>query len=461
MQETQAAENKMGVMPIPKLLLTMSLPMMLSMLVQACYNIVDSIFVSRIDEDALTAVSLAFPIQNLMIAVASGTCVGINSLLSRSLGEKNERDASLAANNGIFLSLASCLIFAFCGIFFSRTYFEMQDVSPVIVEYGTQYLRVVTGASIGVFMQFTFERLLQSTGLTFYNMITQLVGAVTNIILDPILIFGLWGFPRMGVTGAAVATVIGQILSMSLAIYFNMSKNHEIQIRLRGFRPNGRIIRAIYLVGVPSIIMMSIGSVMTFCFNNILLAFYPAATASTAVAVFGIYFKLNSFAFMPVFGLNNGMVPIVAYNYGARKKARITQTIRLSICISMGIMFVGLLVFQIFPDKLLLLFQASDSMIAIGVPALRIISLSFVVAGFCIVVGSVFQALGNGVYSLIVSVARQLVVLLPAAYLLSAYAGPDYIWWSFDIAEVVSLILSILLLRRIYNQKVRGLSTSA
>lgn len=457
MQETPIQENKMGVMPIPKLLLSMSLPMMLSMLVQACYNIVDSVFVSRVDEYALTAVSLAFPIQNLMVAVASGTCVGINALLSRSLGEKNEKDASLAANNGIFLSLVSCLVFALCGIFFSRAYFEVQNVDPVIVEYGTQYLAVVTGASIGVFMQFTFERLLQSTGRTFYNMITQLVGAVTNIILDPIMIFGLFGCPRMGVTGAAVATVVGQIFAMLLAFYFNMTKNHDIKIRLKGFTPNGRIIRTIYAVGLPSIIMMAIGSVMTFGFNGILLKFFPVATASTAVAVFGVYFKLNSFAFMPIFGLNNGMIPIIAYNYGARRRSRITQTIRLSLMISIGIMCVGVLVFQLFPDKLLLLFKASETMLAIGVPALRIISFSFILAGFCIIAGSVFQALGNGVYSLIVSVARQLIVLLPAAYILSAAIGPDAIWWSYDIAEIVSLLLSATLLKKIYTDKVRNL----
>ncbi len=442
----------MGVMPIPKLLITMSLPMMLSMLVQACYNIVDSIFVSRIDEYALTAVSLAFPVQTLMIAFASGTGVGINALLSRSLGEKNEKDASLAANNGIFLALITCLVFALVGIFFSRTFFVLQTDNEIIIEYGVQYMSIITICSFGVFMQVTCERLLQSTGRTIYNMVTQGVGAITNIILDPILIFGLCGMPRMGVAGAAAATVFGQFLAMGLGVFFNLKKNPEIHISLKGFRPNLRIIRTIYAVGVPSIIMMAIGSVMTFGFNKILLMF-----TSTATAVFGVYFKLNSFAFMPIFGLNNGMIPIVAYNYGARKKDRIVRTIRLSILIALCIMCIGVLVFQFLPDKLLLLFNASENMLAIGVPALRIISLSFIMAGFCIIVGSVFQALGNGVYSLIISVARQLVVLLPAAYILAVTLGLDAVWWSYDIAEVVSLILSAILLKKIYTEKVKDL----
>lgn len=453
----QAKENKMGVLPIPRLLVTMSLPMMLSMLVQACYNIVDSIFVSRIDEYALTAVSLAFPVQNLMIAVASGTGVGINALLSRSLGEKNQRDANLAAVNGIFLGLISCVAFAVIGLLFSRTYFTFQTDIHEIVEYGVQYQTIITGCSIGIFMQVTNERLLQSTGKTIYNMVTQSVGAITNIILDPIMIFGLFGFPRLGVAGAAIATVTGQVLATVLGIYFNFRKNTEITIRLKGFRPNARIIRMIYMVGIPSVIMMAIGSVMTFGFNKILLSFFPAATASTAVAVFGVYFKLNSFAFMPIFGLNNGMVPIVAYNYGARNKRRIIQTLRLSILIATFLMCVGFAVFEWIPDKLLLLFDASENMLAIGIPALRIIAVSFLLAGFCIVIGSFFQALGNGVYSLIISVARQLIVLLPAAYILCTVSGPQSIWWSYNIAEIVSLLLSVLLLKRIYDQKVRDL----
>ncbi|MGI6017594.1 MAG: MATE family efflux transporter [Marvinbryantia sp.] len=452
MQQTQTKENKMGVMPIPKLLITMSLPMMLSMLVQALYNIVDSIFVAQIDEYALTAVSLAFPLQNLMIGVATGTGVGINALLSRSLGEKNEKEASLAANNGIFLALVSYLVFALIGLTISRPFFAMQTNIPEIVEYGTQYLTIICICSFGLFMQIAFERLLQSTGKTLYTMITQSLGAIINIIMDPILIFGLFGFPKMGVAGAAAATVFGQITAMTLALVFNLKVNHEIRLSIKGFRPDLRIIRIIYSVGVPSIIMMAIGSVMTFGFNKILLMF-----TSTATAVFGVYFKLNSFAFMPVFGLNNGMIPIIAYNYGAQNKQRITATIKMSICIAISLMLVGLAVFQLLPDKLLLLFNASDHMLDIGVPALRTISLSFLFAGFCIVVGSVFQALGNGIYSLIISIARQLVVLLPAAYILAHTLGLNAVWWSFNIAEIVSLVMSVVLLRKIYKEKIQNM----
>lgn len=452
MQQTQTKENKMGVMPIPKLLITMSLPMMLSMLVQALYNIVDSIFVAQIDEYALTAVSLAFPLQNLMIGVATGTGVGINALLSRSLGEKNEKEASLAANNGIFLALVSYLVFALIGLTISRSFFAMQTNIPEIVEYGTQYLTIICICSFGLFMQIAFERLLQSTGKTLYTMITQSLGAIINIIMDPILIFGLFGFPKMGVAGAAAATVFGQITAMTLALVFNLKVNHEIRLSIKGFRPDLRIIRIIYSVGVPSIIMMAIGSVMTFGFNKILLMF-----TSTATAVFGVYFKLNSFAFMPVFGLNNGMIPIIAYNYGAQNKQRITATIKMSICIAISLMLVGLAVFQLLPDKLLLLFNASDHMLDIGVPALRTISLSFLFAGFCIVVGSVFQALGNGIYSLIISIARQLVVLLPAAYILAHTLGLNAVWWSFNIAEIVSLVMSVVLLRKIYKEKIQNM----
>ncbi|MDO4343630.1 MAG: MATE family efflux transporter [Eubacteriales bacterium] len=456
MQQAQPKENKMGVMPIPKLVITMSLPMMLSMLVQALYNIVDSIFVSRIDEYALTAVSMAFPMQNLMIAVASGTGVGINAFLSRSLGEKKQKEADLAAANGIFLAVVSYIVFAVVGLLFSRPFFEMQMQAqtrvPEIVEYGVQYLSVITLFSFGVFLQITMERLLQSTGRTFFNMITQGIGAITNIILDPILIFGLFGMPKMGVAGAAAATVAGQILAMILGVIFNMKFNTDIHISLKGFRPSRRIIGIIYSVGVPSIIMMAIGSVMTFGFNKILMMF-----TSTATAVFGVYFKLNSFAFMPVFGLNNGIIPIIAYNYGARNKKRITDAIKISIVIATAVMVAGFLVFQLLPEQLLLLFNASENMLEIGIPALRTISISFLFAGFGIVVGSVFQALGNGVYSLLISLSRQLIVLLPAAYILAKALGLSAVWWSFDIAEIVSLVMSIFLLKKIYKDKVRDL----
>lgn len=442
-------ENKMGVMPVPRLLITMSLPMILSMLVQALYNVVDSVFVAQINEDALTAVSLAFPVQNLMIAIAAGTGVGINALLSRNLGEKNFKEANMVAKNGIFLGIMSFIVMALIGIFGSHFFFTVQTDNPTIIRYGTQYMLIITVASMGIFMQITFERLMQSTGKTIYNMITQGTGAIINIILDPILIFGLFGFPRMEVAGAALATVIGQLVAVSMSLYFNCKKNTELNTNMKGFRPNKAIIANIYKVGIPSIIMQSIGSIMVFGMNKILLLF-----SSTATAVFGVYFKLQSFVFMPVFGLNNGMIPIIAYNYGAKNKKRITETIKLSIIIAVGIMIVGLALFQIFPAQFLRFFDASPSMLKIGVPALRIISISFVFAGYCIVVGSVFQALGNGMYSLIVSVARQLLVILPVAYFLAATFGLSKIWWSIPIAELVSFVLTTLLFKRIIKQKI-------
>lgn len=441
-------------MPIPELLISMSLPMMLSMLVQALYNIVDSIFVSQISENALTAVSLAFPVQNLMVAFASGTGVGINALLSRSLGEKDFKMASSSANNGVFLEFITALVFAVLGLLFSLPFYSFQTAEQEITGYGTQYMTIVTVCSFGMFMQFAFERLLQSTGKTFYTMITQSVGAVINIILDPVLIFGLFGFPRLEVAGAAVATVTGQIVAMLLALFFNLKKNHEITLRLKGFRPHGRTIKIIYQVGIPSIIMMAISSVMTLGFNKIMLMF-----STTAAAVFGVYFKLNSFIFMPVFGMNNGMIPIVAYNYGARNKSRIIQVIRMSIILAVCIMLAGIVIFQTLPDRLLLLFNASPDMLAIGIPALRTISISFLFAGYCIVVSSVFQALGNGIYSLIVSVARQLLALLPIAWFLARTFGLDATWWSYPLAELVSLVMSTVLLVRIYRQKIKPMES--
>jgi putative MATE family efflux protein len=446
-------ENKMGVMPVPKLLFSMSLPMIISMMVQALYNVVDSIFVSRINENALTAVSLAYPIQNLIIAVVSGTCVGVNALLSRSLGEKNYEQADKAANTSILLAALSYLVFLLFGIFGAGFFFRTQTSDPEIIQYGTEYLTIVCTCSFGVFMQVTMERLLQSTGRTIFNMITQATGAILNIIFDPILIFGYFGFPKMGVAGAAAATIFGQVVAMCLGIFFNLKFNPEIHLSFsRILHPEKDTVKTIYAVGVPSILMMSIGSVMTFGMNKILLMF-----SSTAAAVFGVYFKLQSFFFMPVFGLNNGMVPIIAFNYGAKRKDRIMHTMRLGMSFAVVIMIIGFIVFHIMPDKLLLLFDASDDMIAIGSKALRTISWSFLLAGFCIVIGSVFQALGNGVYSLIVSVGRQLVILLPAAFLLAKAFGLDAVWWAYPISELVSLALSLLLMRRIYDQKLRNL----
>jgi putative MATE family efflux protein len=445
-------ENKMGTMPIPKLLISMSLPMIISMLVQAMYNVVDSIFVSQINENALTAVSLAFPIQNLMIAVASGTGVGVNALLSRSLGEKNYEQANRAANNSVLLTICSYLVFALVGIFGSRLFFASQTSDVQIQEYGYQYMSIICTLSFGVFVQVNMERLLQSTGLTFYTMITQGTGAIINIIFDPILIFGYFGFPKMGVAGAAAATVFGQIIAMCLGLYFNFKKNSEIHLSLKKMRFHGPTVKTIYIVGIPSILMMAIGSVMTFGMNKILLMF-----SSTAAAVFGVYYKLQSFFFMPVFGMNNGIVPVIAFNYGAKNKKRIMDSLRLGCIAAFVIMILGLIAFNMIPETLLGFFNASDDLLAIGCKALRTISLSYIFAGFCIVIGSVFQALGNGVYSLIVSVSRQLIVLLPVAWLLARTGGLDAVWWAFPIAELASITVSLLLLRRIYNLKIKPL----
>ncbi len=449
----QANENKMGVMPVNKLLLNMAAPMVISMLVQALYNVVDSIFVAKLSQDALNAVSLAFPVQNLMIAVAVGTGVGINALLSRSLGQKDQERADQAAVNGLLLGLLSGLVFTALGLTCSRLFYTIQtDIVP-IVEDGTAYLTICCGMSAGMFLGITLDRILQATGRTFLTMITQAVGAVTNIILDRILIFGIFGYEGMGVAGAAWATVIGQILAACLSLAFNLKYNPDVRLRLRGFRPSWNAICGIYSVGLPSIAMQSIGSVMVFGMNQILIAATPAATA-----VFGVYFKLQSFIFMPVFGLNNGMVPIVAYNYGARKPDRIVQTIKLSVLCAMSIMVLGFAVFQLVPDVLLSAFleegQTAGELIDVGVPALRTISYSFLLAGFCIVCSSVFQALGHGVLSLVVSVVRQLVVLLPAAFLLYQFRGLDAVWWSFPIAEIFSVSLCALFLLRVYRQDI-------
>lgn len=447
LEQIRQIGNKMGTMPMNRLLLSMALPMMISMLVQALYNIVDSIFVSMISENALTAVSLAFPIQSLMIAMGTGTGVGINAILSRSLGERDQESVNKAAENGVFLAVVSYAVFLIVGLTAVRPFYLSQTRDEEIVAYGISYLSIVCFCSIGMFIQMTFEKLLQSTGRTMYTMITQAVGAIINIIFDPIMIFGLFGFPQMGVAGAAAATIFGQIVAGGLAIFFNLKVNHDIHISFRGFRPDRQMIGRIYAVGVPSIIMQAIGSVMTYGMNLILIQF-----TSTATAVFGVYFKVQSFVFMPVFGLNNGMVPIIAYNYGAGNRKRVTHVTRLSVTYGVSIMVVGLLIFQLFPDKLLGMFNASAQMLQIGVPALRTISLSFLFAGFCIVIGSLFQALGNGVYSLVVSAARQLVVLLPAAFLLAKTGNVNNVWWAFPIAELMSLCMTLFFLRRIYKK---------
>ena len=445
--ELKAGENKMGIMPVNRLLLTMSLPMMASMLVQALYNIVDSIFVSRISENALTAVSLAFPIQSVMIAMGAGMGVGVNAILSRSLGEKDYNSVNRSALNGIFLSLVNYIIFVFVGIFAVRPFYMSQTADPEIIGYGTDYLTLVCCLSFGVYFQFIFERLLQSTGRTFATMITQTMGAVINMVLDPIFIFGLLGMPAMGVKGAALATVIGQIVAAIFAFILNLRINTDIRLRFSGFRPDPDIIKKIYSVGLPSIIMQSIGSIMVYGLNKILIAF-----SSTATAVFGVYFKLQSFVFLPVFGLNNGMVPILAYNYGARRRDRMTGTIKYAIIYAFIIMSAGTAVFWIFADKLLILFAASDHMMSMGIPALRIISIHFPIASFCIIIGSVFQALGRAVYSMINSIMRQVVVLLPVAYLLSLTGNVNNVWWSFPIAEIMSFTVTMIFLLKINRE---------
>ena len=441
-------ENKMGVMPIGRLVVSMSVPMMLSMLVQALYNIVDSMWVSRVCEDALTAVSLAFPVQNLMIGVATGTGVGVNALLSRSLGAKDYDRANTVASNGVFLAVISSVIFFFLGVFAVPLFFRTQVAadSPIYV-YGVDYLTVCCAFSFGVFGQIMIERLMQSTGRTVLSMITQLIGAVINMILDPLFILGMGPFPRLEAKGAAIATVTGQIIAFIVAIVLNHHFNREISLKLRGFRPNGRIIGDIYKIGVPSIIMVAIGSVMTYSLNKILLTF-----TKTAAAVFGVYFKLQSFVFMPVFGMNNGIIPIIAYNYGAGNRRRMTKTVRFSMVLACSIMAVGTALMWLFPETMLKIFDASENMLAIGVPALRTISLSFVVAGFCIAMGSVFQAIGKSYFSMIVSFTRQLVVLVPVAYLLSKTGVLENVWWAFPIAEVFSLAVTLISYSYVYKK---------
>lgn len=445
-------ENKMGTMRVSRLLITMSIPMMISMFVQALYNIIDSMFVSQLGENALTALSLAFPAQNLMIAVGSGTGVGINALLSRSLGEKNTERANKTAVNGIFLAFLTSIAFALLGYFLVPVFFRTQTNIPEILEYGVDYLSICTKFSFGFIGQMTFERLLQATGKTFYSMISQAFGAIVNIILDPIMIFGYFGFPRMEVTGAALATVIGQTLAMTLGIILNLKVNKEIDFKFRGFRPSREIISKIYAVGIPTAIMISIGSVMTYSLNRILLTY-----TATAAAVFGVYFRLQGIVFMPIFGLNNGMIPIVSYNYGARNKKRLIHAIKLSMTYAIVIMVIGFVMFQIFPAQLLSLFNATADMIAIGVPAFRIISISFLFAGFCIISGSVFQALGNGIPSMITSTSRQLIALIPLALLLSRIGGLNAIWWAFPLSEILAVVITAFFLKYFYNNKIKVL----
>lgn len=442
-------ENKMGIMPVNKLLITMSLPMMASMLIQALYNVVDSVFVAKIGEEAITALSLAFPVQNLMIGVATGTGVGMNALLSRSLGEKDTKKVNQAATNGVVLAVLSSLVFVLFGIFGSRAFFSIQTDNSLIVEYGTQYISICTIGSAFLYISIIFERLMQATGKTIYSMYTQGIGALTNIVLDPILIFVF----DLDVIGAALATVIGQMVSCFTGIMLNHKFNPEISLNFKGFRFHGETVKRIYSVGVPSMLMMGIGSVMNFSLNKILIDFF----STTAAAVLGIYYKIQSFAFMPLFGMNNGIVPIIAYNYGAGKRKRITKCIRLAVTYATCIMLVAVAVFQLLPKELLLMFEASENMLSIGIPAFRIISLHYIFAGFCIVMGTVFQAFGKGLLSLIVSICRQMVVLLPVAYFLAVLFTDNInmFWLCFPIAEVMSLTVSALCYIHIYKKIIK------
>ena len=441
--------NKLGTMPISKLIWNMSLPIIVSMLVQALYNIVDSVFVSRICEQALTAVSLAFPAQNLMIGLATGTAVGVNALMGRALGAGEHERANHIATNGVFLAGVGFAIYAILAAFFARMFFAAQTSIDYIVDNGATYLRICCCASLGLFAEIMFERLLQSTGRSILSMYTQGLGAIVNIILDPICIFVL----NMGVTGAAVATVIGQFCGCALALYFNLKKNHDIRLHFKGFRPHWKIIGQIYAIGLPSVVMVAIGSVMTFCMNKILIAYHSAK--ETAATAFGIYFKLNSFIFMPIFGLNNGVVSIIAYNYGAQHRRRMTETIKRSTIYASCIMLLGMSIFLSIPGTLLKIFDATDTLLAVGVPALRIISLSFCMAGASIALTSAFQALGKSLYSMIISIIRQLVFLVPLAYILARYGAGignnDLVWWSYPIAEIAALTVSLLFFRHMYK----------
>lgn len=448
-------ENKMGTMPLGKLLLNMALPMVMAMVVQALYNVVDSLYVSKISESAVTALSLAYPVQNILIGFATGIGVGVNSILSKSLGEHDQEHANYAAGNGIILVGITTVLFLLFGIFCSRSFFEMQSTVQETVDGGTDYLTICCCLSLGIFVEVLGERLLQSSGRTFYTLITQGSGAVANIILDPLFIFGFepLGIPAMGLAGAAVATVLGQWLAALLTIIFNLKYNPEVQFGLKYLKPMGQSLKPILTVGIPSVVMVGVGSLMNFAMNQILQGF-----SETATGVFGIYYKLQSFFFMPLFGINNATISIMAYNYGARNAQRITGTLKLANITALIVMLVGLLIFQLAPNTLLGMFNPSEEFLRIGVKALRIISWHFPLAAIGIAVSASFQALGNGIYSTITSVCRQLLVLLPVAYLLSLTGEVVNVWWAFPIAEVISLTVSLLLYARIYRQKIKPLA---
>ena len=442
-------ENKMGTMPINKLIINMSLPLITSMFVQAFYNIVDSLFVARINEDALTAVSMSFPAQNLMISAGVGVGVGITALIARYLGAHDEKGITRVVHNGIFLGILNSILFALFGIFLAKFYFEFQKASGIIETYGIQYLSICSIFAFSIIMEITFERMLIASGKTIYTMITQSTGAIINIIFDPIFIFGFFGFPKMGIVGAAVATIFGQTVAMFMALYFNVVKNHEVRISIKKFAVDFKTIVNIYEIGFPSIVMQSAASFMIFQLNNLLASF-----STTATAVLGVYFKLQSFVILPVFGLNNSVISIVSYNYGAGKIKRLLKTVKVANIYAFSIMLAGFVLCQILPSQILKIFDASDNMLAIGVPALRIISFSFLIAPFSIVSSGTFQALGKGTFSLIISLIRQLIVILPLSYLLSRVMGMKGVWIAFPIAEIVAGILTTIYLRKLYKNEI-------
>lgn len=447
-----SSENKMGTMPEGKLIVTMSFPIMLSMLVQALYNIVDSAFVARISEDALTAVSLAFPVQLLMIAVATGAGVGVNALLSRRLGQKKQAEADAVAVNGVFLSVCFWLVFAVLGLLFGRAFIAAFTDVPAVVDMGTSYVTVVTVASCGVFLLFVAERLMQATGNTVYHMITQLIGAVLNCVLDPLLIFGLAGFPALGTTGAALATVISQITAMAIGFFINIKFNHDVHLRVRGFRPDAEILGGIIRIGLPAAVQQSLMSVLTVGLNRILMPF-----SQTAVSFYGVYYKLQNFLFMPVYGLNNALIPMIGYNFGAQNRHRIERITRYALYLAVGIMAAGTVLFEALPVPLLRLFDASDAMLAIGVPGIRTIALSFCFAGASVILSGCMQGLGRGGESLWVALVRQLIVVLPAAVLL-AQVSLNAVWLSFPLAETAGFVLAVLLHRRVTQRLLAPLS---
>ena len=448
-------ENKMGVMSVGKLLFNMAMPMILSMLVQALYNVVDSVYIAQYSQDAVTALSLAFPVQNVQIGCAVGIGVGVNSMLSKSVGEGNREKANQVAGNGIFLALVFSFAIMLFGIFGTKAYYGIQTENAAILKNGIDYTTICCIFTAGVYFEVLFERMLQATGRTMHTMITQGAGAITNIVLDPIFIFGVeWlGIPSMGAAGAAIATVAGQWVAATLALIFNITSNPDVKLSPKYIQPKGEIIKPVMSIGVPSMIMNSVSSVMNFSMNQILMGF--EAVGEIATGIFGIYYKLQSFFFMPLFGLNNATISIVAYNYGARKPERMTKTLKIACITAFTIMMLGLAAFQLMPEVLLSLFNASDTFMAVGTKALRTISLHFPVAAFCIALGASFQALGNGIYSTITALCRQMVALLPAAYLLSLTGNVDAVWWSFPIAELVSLAATLFFFTRIYRKKIK------